>query len=69
MITMQFIDFGDGVPVRAFICTSPNPWGYPAKDRSGKLDQIEPPDLGALITKILPPPANHVGDAGVAQPS
>jgi hypothetical protein len=52
LITMQFIDFGNGVPVRAFICTSPNPWGYPAKDRSGKLDQIEEPHLGKLIAKL-----------------
>jgi hypothetical protein len=51
-ITMQFIDFGDGVPVRAFVCTSPNPWGYPAKDRSGKLEQIEEPHLGKLIAKL-----------------
>ena len=25
IITMQWIDFGDGVPVRAFVCTLPNP--------------------------------------------
>jgi hypothetical protein len=47
--------------VRGFVCTSPNPWGYPAKDRSGKLDQLEPPDLRTLIAKILPPRANHEG--------
>jgi hypothetical protein len=55
MITMAEIDFGDGKPVRALVCSSPNPWAYPAKDRSGKLEQIEPPDLGKLIAKILPP--------------
>src|SRR6516165_3570357 len=27
IITMQWIDFGDGVPVRAFVCT--NSWGFP----------------------------------------
>jgi hypothetical protein len=52
VITMQFVDFGDGVPVRAFVCTSPNPWQYPAKDRSGRLEQIEQPDLGKLLTKL-----------------
>jgi hypothetical protein len=52
IITMQWIDFGDGVPVRAFVCTSPNPWGYPAKDRSGRLKQLEEPDLGKLIEKL-----------------
>ena len=63
VITMQAITFeGDSKPVRAFVCTSPNPRGYPAKDRSGKSTQIEAPDLGALIAKILPPLANHRGD-------
>ena len=52
IITMQWIDFGDGVPVRAFVCTSPNPWGYPAKDRSGRLKLLEEPDLGKLIEKL-----------------
>jgi hypothetical protein len=46
--TMQFVDFGDGKPVRALICTQPNPWNYPAKDRSGRLDQIEEPHLGKM---------------------
>jgi hypothetical protein len=52
VITMQFIDFGDGVPTRAFVCTSPNRWGWPAKDRSGRLEQIEKPHLGELIAKL-----------------
>jgi hypothetical protein len=53
VITYQFLDFGDGKPPkRGFVCTSPNGWGYPAKDRSGKLDQIEPPDLGKLLSKL-----------------
>ena len=66
VVTMNWVDFGDGKPVRAFICTSPNPWAYPAKDRSGKLEQIEKPDLGALITKILPSQASH--GAALASP-
>jgi hypothetical protein len=53
IVSYQFLDFGDGKPpMRGFVCTSPNPWGYPAKDRSGRLDQIEPPDLGALLLKL-----------------
>jgi hypothetical protein len=53
IITYQFLDFGDGKPpMRGFVCTAPNAWGYPAKDRSGRLDQIEPPDLGKLLTKL-----------------
>jgi hypothetical protein len=53
IVTFQFLDFGDGkAPSRGFVCTSPNPWGYPAKDRSGRLDQIEAPDLGNLLRKL-----------------
>ena len=53
VVTYQFLNFGDDeAPSRGFCCTSPNPWAYPAKDRSGKLDQIEPPDLGNLLTKL-----------------
>jgi energy-coupling factor transporter ATP-binding protein EcfA2 len=52
IITMQWIDFGDGKPVRGFVCTSPNRWQYPAKDRSGKLEQLEEPHLGKLIAKL-----------------
>jgi hypothetical protein len=53
VITYQFLNFGDGKPpVRGFVCTSPNDWGFPAKDRSGKLRPIEPPDLGKLIVKL-----------------
>jgi hypothetical protein len=53
IITYQFLDFGDGKPpLRGFVCTNPNPWGYPAKDRSGRLEQIEEPDLGKLLRKL-----------------
>jgi energy-coupling factor transporter ATP-binding protein EcfA2 len=55
IVTMALIDFGDHKPVRAFVCTNPNPWGYPAKDRSGRLEQFEPPNLGALIEKLTGP--------------
>ena len=55
IITMTWIDFGDRKPVRAFVCTDPNPWGYPAKDRSGRLEQLELPNLGALIEKLTGP--------------
>jgi hypothetical protein len=52
LIVMDFLDFGDK-PVRGFVCRSPNAWGFPAKDRSGKLDETEPPHLGKLLAKIL----------------
>jgi hypothetical protein len=65
VLTMHWLDFADGKPaMRGFVCTSPNPWQYPAKDRSGKLSMIEPPDLGALIRKVLPHRANHSAGAG-----
>jgi hypothetical protein len=54
IISYQFLDFGDGKPpTRGFVCTAPNPWAYPAKDRSGRLDQIEAPHLGKLLEKLL----------------
>src|SRR5262245_28052257 len=53
IIVMDFLKFDDRDPIRGFVCSSPNVWNYPAKDRSGKLDQTEPPDLGKLIAKIL----------------
>jgi len=52
VIVMEFLDFGKG-PTRGFVCRPDNPWKFPAKDRSGKLDQTEPPHLGNLIVKIL----------------
>jgi AAA domain len=39
------------MPYRAFITHTNNPWGYPAKDRSGRLDLIEEPNLAKLIAK------------------
>jgi hypothetical protein len=55
IVTMTWIDFGDRKPVCAFVCINPNPWSYPAKDRSGRLDQLEPPNLGALLEKLTRP--------------
>jgi hypothetical protein len=59
--TMALLDFADGKPpLRGLVCDPTNVWRYPAKDRSGKLGAIEPPDLGALIRKVVPPRASHV---------
>jgi hypothetical protein len=55
VITYHWVDFDDGKPIRSFICTAPNKWNYPAKDRSGKLDQFEPPDLKKLLDKLTEP--------------
>ncbi len=55
VITMAEIK-GDGDQLqRGFVCQTLNPWGYPAKDRSGRLDLIEPPHLGQLMDKIRGP--------------
>ena len=45
----------DKATERRLVCRSGNPYGLPAKDRSGRLDMTEPPDLGALLSKI-----NHI---------
>lgn len=37
---------------RRLVCRAGNPFGLPAKDRSGRLDVTEAPDLGALLAKI-----------------
>lgn len=51
--TTSAFDFNpDKGEQRAMVCTSANPWGLPAKDRSSNLDVVEPPDLGRLIAKI-----------------
>ncbi len=52
VITMAEVNQGDGEPFRAFVCQTLNPFGFPAKDRSGRLDQIEEPHLGRLMEKI-----------------
>jgi hypothetical protein len=64
---------------RVFICQTLNPWNYPAKDRSGRLDMVEEAHLGRLITKIGEPgrsplerltfgrPAPIAADADTAQ--
>jgi len=38
--------------VKAFVCTSPNPQGYLAKDRSGQLEGYEQPHWGNLFAKM-----------------
>lgn len=54
-----FASEGDGwrhdperAEIRRLVCRAGNPFGLPAKDRSGRLDVTEPPDLGALLAKI-----------------
>jgi hypothetical protein len=51
VVTLAEIKADDGSAYRAFITHTVNPYGFPAKDRSGRLDLLEPPHLGALIAK------------------
>ena len=50
--TMAVIRPDEGEPFRAFITDPANEFGFPAKDRSGRLAPMEPPDLGALFAKL-----------------
>ena len=55
VLTLTSLPDDNGVPQRVFVCHTQNSWGYPAKDRSGRLDLLEPPHLGRLIEKICQP--------------
>jgi hypothetical protein len=52
VISMVELKDDQGEPYRAFVCQTLNPFGFPAKDRSGRLDMVEQPDLGRLMDKI-----------------
>ena len=52
VLTMAEIKDASSTPYRAFVCQTINPWNFPAKDRSGRLDQVEEPHLGRLMAKI-----------------
>ena len=49
---MAMLPRENGQPYRAFVCQTLNEWGFPAKDRSGKLDLLEEPHLGKLLNKM-----------------
>lgn len=55
VITMTQFTPDEGAPYRAFVTHAVNEWGFPAKDRSGRLDLIEQPHLGKLMEKISGP--------------
>lgn len=55
VLTLALVSGEKGAPQRAFVCHTQNRWGYPAKDRSGRLALLEPPHLGRLIEKIRQP--------------
>ena len=71
VIAMAEISEGEGAAYRAFVCHTLNPFGFPAKDRSGRLDMIEEPHLGRLMEKISGPvkPASERLEFSRPQPS
>lgn len=58
VITMAVMTGDESVgSYRAFVCQTLNQWGYPAKDRSGRLDVLEEPHLGKLMEKMVGGPS------------
>lgn len=55
VVTMAKITPEGGNPYRAFVCTTLNTQDVPGKDRSGRLGEIEEPNLGKLMDKIHGP--------------
>ena len=55
VVTLAEVKTDDGASYRAFVCQTINAWGYPAKDRSGRLDALEEPHLEHLMQKISGP--------------
>ena len=53
VITLAPIKDENGGTYRAFVTRADNPYGFPSKDRSGRLEALEAPDLGQLINKCL----------------
>lgn len=58
VLSLHMVTFeGDAEPTRAFLCSpavglAHIPGAFPLKDRSGRLDEYEPPHLGNLIKKL-----------------
>jgi hypothetical protein len=57
VITLAELPRENETPTRGFVCTTLNAFGYPAKDRSGRLGMVEEPHLGRLMDKIRSPQA------------
>ena len=81
VLTMTELADAGNQPHRVFVCQTLNPWNYPAKDRSGRLDLVEEAHLGRLVAKICEPgrsplerltfsrPAPVAPDADTAHPN
>jgi hypothetical protein len=59
VISMVAMKTEDAPDKRAFVCQTLNPWRYPAKDRSGRLEMVEEAHLGKLLKKIKTSPAKN----------
>ncbi len=70
VLTMAEVKADDGSPRRAFVCHTLNSFGFPAKDRSGRLDLIEEPHLGRLMQKIRSAPRHALdfSERGITSP-
>ena len=68
VITMADIPASEGKSFRAFVCHTLNPYDFPAKDRSGRLEQIEEPHLGRLMEKLKRPAASRSAQLTYALP-
>ena len=68
VVSMVELKADDGSPYRAFVCQTLNPHGYPAKDRSGRLDMVEEPYLGRLMAKIRSAPRHALPTIPVTDP-
>lgn len=69
VVTMAELTDGEGKSYRAFVNHTFNPYGFPAKDRSGRLDLIEQPHLGKLMEKIAGPAKPASERLSYSQPS
>ncbi len=72
VITMAELKTDDGTSYRAFVCQTLNSQGFPAKDRSGRLQLQEEPHLGRLMEKVtgtVKPAADRLTYAQPEQPS
>ncbi len=67
LITLTDLKADDGTLQRTFVCQTVNPWGFPAKDRSGRLSLTEPADLGKLMQKIRAPASASSSIAGTSR--
>lgn len=69
VLTMAEIKGEDNIGYRAFITKTINEYGYPAKDRSGRLEPIEEPNLFKLVEKCKTPLENRFKDIKTTIPT